>query len=235
MRVLASQEIKVGFRVRVLAGQEFVDADGVEYYKEGDIGTIAAAFGHVIRIAWHRTGRTSSLPKTSWSKYVHVCLQDPFAGVSAADFETARAGYSATMTDALRVVCGREVPLLGDRVVALPGQVCKNEKGRDVFVEYDVGTVCAVSSIEVTIAWERTGRTHSFRLASWLKYITVTGCGESTVAGGDFFQDVGVGKMADWANQQLTRLAPMFSRSCGNELGEPAARPRARCRKVFGV
>lgn len=136
--------LKLGDQVEVLPNRCLVDRDGVEYFRENDLGSIIGIglgeTGLDVEVMWARTGRSSVSPMSSWS--------DLYRRKGAQHLE------------------------LGDLLQALPGRHF-SYSGLEYYKGGDMGTVKGIAldfhdkQEVLEIVWDRTGKTTTHPKATW--------------------------------------------------------------------
>lgn len=131
----------IGFRLQALPESEFRGTNGdMDYYVQGDVGTVSRWTDDRISITWDRTGLTSSIGKLAWVRYFGIVAEGP------------------------------EVPAVGSQLQALPGQQfhIQGKDGETIVFElHDIGIVTNCANGRIAISWDRSGLSSTVPCSAW--------------------------------------------------------------------
>jgi hypothetical protein len=143
--------LTLGDHLKACSGKQFINADGKEFYKEGDQGIVINLYTtdkgeECVKIVWDRTGSTSTVTMAVWMQH-----------------------YELMQHQALPKLA------LGDRLKARPGHTFTNADGKEYYKEGDQGTVAKFYLTDegeerMGIVWDRTGSTSTISMAVWMQY-----------------------------------------------------------------
>jgi predicted DNA-binding WGR domain protein len=151
MQHQALPKLTLGDHLKACSGKQFINADGKEFYKEGDQGTVINLYTtdkgeECVNIVWDRTGNTSTMPMAVWMDYFEIMHHQAIPKLA-----------------------------LGDRLKARPGHTFTNADGKEYYKEGDQGTVAKFYLTDegeerMGIVWDRTGSTSTIPMAVWMQY-----------------------------------------------------------------
>jgi predicted DNA-binding WGR domain protein len=147
----ALPKLVLGDHLKARSGKQFINADGKEFYKEGDQGIVINLYTtdkgeECVKIVWDRTGNTSTMRMAVWMDCFEFMQHQALPKLA-----------------------------LGDRLKARPGHTFINADGKELYKEGDQGTVAKFyltdeSEERMRIVWDRTGSTSTVLMAVWMQH-----------------------------------------------------------------
>jgi predicted DNA-binding WGR domain protein len=147
----ALPKLTLGDHLKACSGKQFINADGKEFGKDGDQGTVINLYTtdkgeECVKIVWDRTGNTSTMRMAVWMDCFEFMQHQALPKLA-----------------------------LGDRLKARPGHTFINADGKELYKEGDQGTVAKFyltdeSEERMRIVWDRTGSTSTVTMAVWMQH-----------------------------------------------------------------